>query len=218
MLCQGEGVDFNELIFHGGEESGTIEIMLQRGRGICPSTFGADSDVGCPCVEEGLGRAAAKTFWGEVLRVGDAVGGEKFSEMSCHSEGRIVSGDALCGFKKEDFDGVVSEFGDAGIQEIIADELYTERVIDEDLLASASLISFTASKEESNTLEGPLIGRRESHRKAFELTAREEGFVGDSPYCVSDGERELRDGEDCLRSLSVIGAKVFPWTETSPEP
>jgi len=189
VLCQGEGVDFNELIFHGGGVRGTIEVMFERGCGVCPTTFRADDHVGGPCVEEGLGCPAAKAFWGEVLRVGDAAGGEKFSEMSRHSEGRIVNGDAHCGFEKEDFDGVVSEFGDAGIEEIIADELYAERVVDEDLLASASLIGFTASKEESDALEGPLIGRGESHRKAFVLTPREEGFVGDSPYLVSNGER-----------------------------
>jgi hypothetical protein len=35
---------------------------------------------------------------------------------------------------------------------------------------------------------------------------------------VGNREGQLRDGEDGVWSLSVVGAKVFPWTKTSPEP
>ncbi len=125
---------------------------------------------------------------------------------------------ALCGFEEEDFDGVVSVFGDADFGEIIVNELYAKRVIDEDLLASASLIGFTASKEESDGLQSPRIGSGGSHRKAFEVTPREERLLGDASCRDGDREGQLGDGEDGLWSLSIVGAKVFPWTKTSPEP
>jgi hypothetical protein len=54
---------------------GPIEIVFERGRGICPSALSANGDVRGPCVEEGLSGAAAETFEREIFGVGDAVRG-----------------------------------------------------------------------------------------------------------------------------------------------
>ncbi len=81
-----------------------------------------------------------------------------------------MNGDASWGFEEQDFDEITFVSGSTGFGEIVVNEPDAERVIDEDLVASASLVSFSASKEKGNALEGPLIGSMDGRHEAFELT------------------------------------------------
>ncbi len=127
------------------------------------------------------------------MGIGDAIGGEKFSEMTGHSEGGVLNGDAAGGFEEEDVYGIifVSDCSDA--HKVIINESYAEGVIDDHFRASASLIGFPASEENCDALEDPGRVVRVFPREVFELMPGEGHLIGDAVAEMSEEEGKLSD-------------------------
>jgi hypothetical protein len=58
-----------------------------------------------------------------------------------------MDGDTVRGLEEEDVDGVPFVMPHADTEEVVADELNTERVVDEYFVAPASLVGLAAAEE-----------------------------------------------------------------------